>query len=312
MWSLGFMLAGMVFHNEPFFHGQDNYDQLVKIARALGTDGLFEYLDKYNLELDPHFNDIIGRHSRKAWSKFVTSVNQHLVNLEVIDFIEKLLVYDHAARSLPHEAFSRPYFLPVRWQTTIAYLLLIRCWMQSTSLTHLFTVRKFWHCYPMCCGAHGGQQQAKASRKTPVNKGALGAEQTSYDDVGCSSPSNARVLSTPISTKPLGTPSHLPSGTIADDQTGRIETTSNASTAGESSQPAKDPARNLEAATMPSEPAPCVSSEPQGATASRPVPAALSSLKDETELHASLALLLVCYHQAYQRFMSERSSRTCA
>ncbi|CAJ1410788.1 unnamed protein product [Effrenium voratum] len=50
IWSLGCMLAGMVFKKEPFFHGQDNYDQLVKIARVLGTDGLFAYLDKYNQE----------------------------------------------------------------------------------------------------------------------------------------------------------------------------------------------------------------------------------------------------------------------
>ena len=34
MWSLGCMFAGMVFRKEPFFHGHDNYDQLVKIAKA--------------------------------------------------------------------------------------------------------------------------------------------------------------------------------------------------------------------------------------------------------------------------------------
>ena len=34
MWSLGCMFAGMVFRKEPFFHGHDNYDQLVKIATA--------------------------------------------------------------------------------------------------------------------------------------------------------------------------------------------------------------------------------------------------------------------------------------
>ena len=39
IWSLGCMLAAMVFRKEPFFHGNDNYDQLVKIARVLGTDG---------------------------------------------------------------------------------------------------------------------------------------------------------------------------------------------------------------------------------------------------------------------------------
>ena len=42
MWSLGCMLAGMIFKKEPFFHGYDNYDQLVKIAKVLGTEELFE------------------------------------------------------------------------------------------------------------------------------------------------------------------------------------------------------------------------------------------------------------------------------
>lgn len=31
MWSLGCMLASMIFRKEPFFHGHDNYDQ-VKIT----------------------------------------------------------------------------------------------------------------------------------------------------------------------------------------------------------------------------------------------------------------------------------------
>lgn len=34
MWSLGCMFAGMIFRKEPFFNGHDNYDQLVKIAKA--------------------------------------------------------------------------------------------------------------------------------------------------------------------------------------------------------------------------------------------------------------------------------------
>ena len=53
MWSLGCMLASMIFRKEPFFHGHDNYDQLVRIAKVLGTEELYEYLDKYQIELDP-------------------------------------------------------------------------------------------------------------------------------------------------------------------------------------------------------------------------------------------------------------------
>lgn len=62
MWSLGCMLASMIFRKEPFFHGHDNYDQLVRIAKVLGTEELFEYLDKYHIELDSRFNDILGRY----------------------------------------------------------------------------------------------------------------------------------------------------------------------------------------------------------------------------------------------------------
>ena len=69
----------------------DNYDQLVRIAKVLGTEELYEYLDKYQIELDPRFSDILGRHSRKRWERFVHSENQHLVSPEALDFLDKLL-----------------------------------------------------------------------------------------------------------------------------------------------------------------------------------------------------------------------------
>ncbi|KVI08949.1 Protein kinase, ATP binding site-containing protein [Cynara cardunculus var. scolymus] len=82
MWSLGCMFAGMIFRKEPFFYGHDNQDQLVKIARVLGTDELNAYLNKYQLELEPQLEALVGRHSRKPWSKFMNADNQHLVSPE--------------------------------------------------------------------------------------------------------------------------------------------------------------------------------------------------------------------------------------
>ncbi|KAG6869169.1 hypothetical protein C0993_012268 [Termitomyces sp. T159_Od127] len=61
MWSYGCMFASMIFRKEPFFHGHDNYDQLVKITKVLGTDELFAYLEKYNIRLDAQYNELIGR-----------------------------------------------------------------------------------------------------------------------------------------------------------------------------------------------------------------------------------------------------------
>ena len=85
MWSYGCMYASMVswhhigvelvlhqlkllnaimqiFRKEPFFHGHDNYDQLVKIAKVLGTDELFAYVEKYELVLDQQYDEILGRY----------------------------------------------------------------------------------------------------------------------------------------------------------------------------------------------------------------------------------------------------------
>lgn len=113
MWSLGCMLASMIFRKEPFFHGHDNYDQLVRIAKVLGTEELYEYLEKYQISLDVRFNDILGRHSKKRWERFVHSENQHLVTPEGLDFLDKLLRYDHQERLTAQEAMQHPYFYPV-------------------------------------------------------------------------------------------------------------------------------------------------------------------------------------------------------
>ena len=96
MWSLGAMFASMIFRKEPFFHGQSNADQLVKIAKVLGTEELFEYLDKYDIELDPQYDEILSRYPRKPWSSFVNADNERFVTEEAIDFLDKLLRYDHA------------------------------------------------------------------------------------------------------------------------------------------------------------------------------------------------------------------------
>ncbi|KAI9492599.1 kinase-like domain-containing protein [Zychaea mexicana] len=110
MWSYGCMFASMIFRKEPFFHGHDNYDQLVKIARVLGTDELFSYLDKYDIELDQQYHDILGRYPRKQWSKFITSDNHRFVSDEAIDFLDHLLRYDHQERLTAQEAMAHPYF----------------------------------------------------------------------------------------------------------------------------------------------------------------------------------------------------------
>lgn len=55
------ILYSQIFRKEPFFHGHDNYDQLVKIAKVLGTEGLYQYIEKYDIALDPQYDDLISK-----------------------------------------------------------------------------------------------------------------------------------------------------------------------------------------------------------------------------------------------------------
>lgn len=116
LWSLGCMFAGMIFRKEPFFVGRDNYDQLVKIAKVLGTNDLIKYLEKYDLTLDSHFDGIMGRYTKKSWKRFVTDENRSLVSDEAIDLLDKMLQYDHQKRPTCKEAMQHPYFFQIRQQ----------------------------------------------------------------------------------------------------------------------------------------------------------------------------------------------------
>lgn len=105
----------------------------------LGTDELFDYLDKYDLELDSHFDGILQTYSKKSWTKFISAENQHLVSDEAIDFVSRLLRlvacsfsflnfadnlycwfvrYDHQERLTAQEAMAHPYFAIIRSHQT--------------------------------------------------------------------------------------------------------------------------------------------------------------------------------------------------
>lgn len=108
LWSLGCMLAGIIFRREPFFRGDDNKDQLVRIARVLGTRDLDDYLEKYGLKIS--FRHMVEDHQKKEWKSFCTPENQHLSAApNAIHFLDSLLRYDPQERLTAREAMEHPY-----------------------------------------------------------------------------------------------------------------------------------------------------------------------------------------------------------
>lgn len=67
----------------------------------------------------------IFRHSKKRWERFAHSENQHLVSAEAIDFLDKLLRYDHAERLTARQAMDHPYFCKQSLYFWFLFLILI-------------------------------------------------------------------------------------------------------------------------------------------------------------------------------------------
>merc|ERR1712060_279136 len=72
------------------------------------------YLRTHQLELEPTVSANLQRHGKKPWSQFISLENRHLATSEVLDLIDKLLVYDHVNRLTVREALQHPFFDSLR------------------------------------------------------------------------------------------------------------------------------------------------------------------------------------------------------
>ena len=109
LWSVGCMLAAIVFKKEPFFKGSTNPDQLVKLAAVLGTKELLAYLGKYGLPLPAEYDEIMRDFARKPWSHFINA-GTPLAVPEMVDLIDNLLRYDHQERLTAKETMAHAFF----------------------------------------------------------------------------------------------------------------------------------------------------------------------------------------------------------
>lgn len=114
LWSTGCILAALIFKKEPFFHGQDNSDQLVKIMKVLGTDDLLKYTAKYDITLDSEVLELLQPHSKKRWSRFIKTEYANLAPTDAIDLLNNLLRYDPSERLTAKEAMRHSYFIEFR------------------------------------------------------------------------------------------------------------------------------------------------------------------------------------------------------
>lgn len=98
MWSVGVMLASMIFRKEPFFHGTSGSNQLQRMTRVLGTNGLLNLVEKYDMEMEPEDLEDFPYFEKAPWQDLFNEDNEKYASAEGVDFLDKLLRWDPQVR----------------------------------------------------------------------------------------------------------------------------------------------------------------------------------------------------------------------
>lgn len=92
------VFAALIFRKEPFILGNSNSHLLQAIARVLGTQGLLNYVEKYDIETDPDGVDAIPYYEKRNWESFFSEGNERYRSDEAVDLLDRLLRWDHQVR----------------------------------------------------------------------------------------------------------------------------------------------------------------------------------------------------------------------
>ena len=104
------MFAGVIFRVPVFFMGEDDADQLNEIITVLGGAKLFEYIEKYGIEVvddglyEKRGVPNIPFYELRDWD------NADLARDEALDLLDKMLRFDPHERITADEASKHPFF----------------------------------------------------------------------------------------------------------------------------------------------------------------------------------------------------------
>lgn len=115
IWCLGCVLAGLLFRIDPFFCGDSNEDQLIKILEIYGTQSVQDYVQKYGGVIPDQVREAFPLlpTSPIPWSKVAAKQRIPVTDETAFDLITNMLQFDHQDRLTASECMHHPFFLPV-------------------------------------------------------------------------------------------------------------------------------------------------------------------------------------------------------
>lgn len=112
MWSLGCVFGAMLFRKSQLFKGEDDWGQLRKIIKILGTDDLDAYVSRYevvNKDYERVRRKMGARVARVPWEVFAEAAGVPSIPPAAVDLLNQMLRYDHAERITATDALAHPF-----------------------------------------------------------------------------------------------------------------------------------------------------------------------------------------------------------
>lgn len=114
VWSAGCLFAGLIFNIDPFFNGSTTLDQIKKVSRVVGSNEIYQWVEKYKISLTKAMRKAIGSYEKKSLVEFRNDDNYEMCSDEAMDLLGGMLRVDHQERTTAADCLAHPYFDNVR------------------------------------------------------------------------------------------------------------------------------------------------------------------------------------------------------
>lgn len=113
IWSLGCVMASMIFKVSHLFLEKNDSLQLKTLVKFFGYEELDKVIRKYNME-NVDLSGVEKSQSKQSWQDFVTTNNHKLCSLDALDLLQQMLKFDFSERITAKRALEHSYFDSVR------------------------------------------------------------------------------------------------------------------------------------------------------------------------------------------------------
>ncbi|OHT14345.1 CMGC family protein kinase [Tritrichomonas foetus] len=114
MWSTGLTFSIMMFKKIVMECGENDADQLLKVADLVGGEGIIEYAESLHVQLDDETLSNLRARKGTGWNNYIRKYGKGTCPPEAVDLLNRMMAIDHRERITAKEAMKHPFFKPLR------------------------------------------------------------------------------------------------------------------------------------------------------------------------------------------------------